>query len=106
MDQKASGGIAALPIIAIILAVIVFGMFLVNLASRQCNSNRDCPGNAYCGTDYECHEFPQQIVTSQNNFLPAALIFGGSIILAAFILRWKKNGLGSNHDNHGGHGHH
>ena len=83
MDAKGS---MALAIVAVLLAMIVLGVFLVNVAMRDCNGNQDCPANAYCGSDYECHEFPQQIVLKQSNLWPA-LILGICLIIAAYIFR-------------------
>lgn len=93
MNKRGSMALAA---IAIILALIVLGVFLVNVSLRQCNSNRDCPDNAYCGADHECHQYPEKIVISQNNFMPAAIIFGVFLVVAAIIFRggklpWKKD---------------
>ena len=87
MNKKGS---AALAIVAVILALVILGVFLISIAQRECNSNRDCPGNAYCGTDYECHNFPEQIVVKENNFIPAAIIVGTSLIISAYIFRKGK----------------
>ncbi len=85
----------ALGIVAIILALVILGIFLVSIAQRECNSNRDCPGNSYCNTQYECVEFPEQIVVKESNFLTSALILGIAILIAAYIFKggklpWKK----------------
>jgi len=80
----------ALATVAVILALVVLGMFLLNIATRECQSNRDCSDSAYCGTDYECHGYPQQAIRSSGaSLLTPAFIFGGSIIIAAYIF---KNG--------------
>ncbi|MBS3123153.1 hypothetical protein J4437_00810 [Candidatus Woesearchaeota archaeon] len=83
-------GSMLLPAVTIILALTVLGYFLVGLSLRECNSNRDCSSNAYCGSDYECHVYPDEIMVKENNFLPAALVLGVSIIVSTFILK-KKN---------------
>ncbi len=93
--MNSKGGIA-LALVAVILALTIFAFYLVNVAQRDCNSNRDCPENSYCGVDYECHEFPQQIMVKKSNFLPAAIIVGISIIVGAFILRKRGKGAGEN----------
>jgi hypothetical protein len=80
-------GSMALASVAVILALVVLGAFLINIAMRECNSNRDCADNAYCGADHECHYYPEQLVISEAKFMPAAVTFGGAIILAAFIFR-------------------
>jgi hypothetical protein len=87
MNKKGS---AALAIIAVILALLVLTVYLVNIAQRDCESNRDCPDNAYCGTDYECHQFPDQIIVKESNYVPAALIFGIFLVVAAYIFRGGK----------------
>ena len=87
----AKQGSMVIVVLAIILACIVIVLFAVDLATRQCNNNGDCSANAYCGSDNECHEYPEQIVVQENNFVPAAIIFGIAIIIAAVIVRWKKN---------------
>ena len=84
MNEKAN---VALGVIAVILALIIFAIYLVNIAQRECNSNRDCSANAYCGSDFECHAYPQQIVVEENNFLTAAFVFGVALIIAAYIFK-------------------
>ena len=80
-------GSAALAIVAVILALLVLTIYLVNTAQRECESNRDCSDNAYCGTDYECHQFPEQIVVKESNFILASIIFGVFLVIAAYIFR-------------------
>ncbi len=83
-------GSAALAIVAVILALLILTIYLVNIAQRECESNRDCSDNAYCGTDYECHQFPEQIVVKESNYIPATLIFGIFLVVAAYIFRGGK----------------
>ncbi len=82
MDSKASVGII---IIAVALALVVLGSFLINLATRDCNSNKDCSQNAYCGSDYECHEYPKNIVVEKNSFVMASMILSVGLVLTAFV---------------------
>ena len=82
MNNKGS---LALALVAVILALVGLTVFLVNLAMRDCNSNRDCASNAYCGSDHGCHYYPENIVVKENSFLPAALIIGISLIVASYI---------------------
>lgn len=87
----------AVAIVAVVLAFIILIMFLINIASRECKNNNDCAQNQYCSTDYECHEFPAQVVVKETNYIPAALIIGVALIIAAYIFRggklpWKKEG--------------
>lgn len=88
MNQKGS---AALAVVAVVLAFVILAMFLTNIAQRECKNNRDCADNSYCGTDYECHEFPRQVVVKESNYIWAALIMGVSLIVAAYIFRKGKN---------------
>lgn len=88
-------GSAALAAVAIILALVILGVFLINIALRDCNSNRDCPENAYCGSDYGCHEYPQKIMVEKNNLVLPALILGGSLILAAYL--YQRKGKAGHH---------
>ena len=83
-------GSVALAAIAIILALVILGVFLINIAQRECNSNRDCADNAYCNSEHECHLYPEKIIVQENSFAPAALIFGIAIIVAAYIFRGTK----------------
>ncbi len=89
MNHQGNVGLA---IVAVILALTILAVYLVNVAQRECNSNRDCPENAYCSSDYECHTYPDRITVKENNFLPAAMVFGISIIIAAWIFRKKSRG--------------
>ncbi|MBT3835775.1 hypothetical protein HOD05_03050 [Candidatus Woesearchaeota archaeon] len=87
MFKNKKGNIA---LIAIILALVILGYMLTTFALRDCNNNTDCAENAYCGSDYECHAYPDEIVYKQNNFVPASLILGISLILAAYLFRTSK----------------
>ena len=80
----------AVAIIAIVLAFIILIMFLVNIGGRECKNNRDCTENSYCGTDYECHQFPSQVVVKESSYIPAAIIIGVALIVAAWIFRGKS----------------
>ncbi len=79
----------AVAIVAIVLALIILIMFLVNIGSRECTNNNDCSDNQYCGTDYECHDFPGQIFVEKNNYVWPAVIMGISLIAAAWIFKRK-----------------
>lgn len=86
MDKKGN----VFGIVAIILGLIILAIILINVAQRECNSNRDCSDNAYCNTKHECVEFPEQVVVKQSNLVPSAIILGIAIIIAAYIFRGKK----------------
>ena len=87
MNKKAS---VALIAVIVILALVILVIFLTNIALRECDNNRDCADNSYCGTDYECHEFPSQVVVKESSYIPAALIIGVALIMAAYIFRREK----------------
>lgn len=87
MDKKASGAIG---VIAVILAIVLIGYFIIDIAARGCSSNKDCQEDSYCGADNECHQYPPKVIVRENNFLPAALVLGACIIAAAVILRYQK----------------
>jgi len=83
-------GSVAVSIVAIILALVILGIFIINIALRECNSNRDCPDNAYCGSDYECHYYPKEIVYTKSAYLWPTIILGICLIVAAYIYRGGK----------------
>ena len=66
----------ALGFVAIILALTILVFFVVGTYMQECKSNRDCPDNAYCGTDHECHQYPDKILVKENNFLLILLAIG------------------------------
>ena len=87
LNKKADGGITA---IIIIVIIIVFLGWLINLGSRECNSNKDCSEDNYCGSDFSCHQHPV-INTEVNQIsitLPIILICITLIILAV-IWKWE-----------------
>lgn len=87
MNKK---GVAA-GIVLVVLALFLFALFLINIASRECNSNSDCKDTEYCSTDYRCYQFPDRVVVDEGtSFMGAAFILGVAIIIAAIILRYKK----------------
>jgi hypothetical protein len=81
---------AAAGIVLVILALFLFAIFLINIASRECNSNSDCSDDQYCSTDYRCYQFPDKVLVKDRSFLGAAFILGLAIVIAAVILRYKK----------------
>jgi hypothetical protein len=80
MNKK--GAIFAL-IIGVIALLIIF-WFIVDLATRECSSDKECGSERYCGSDYKCHDYPT--ITKHNYIIPA-IIMGISIIIAAYILK-------------------
>ena len=87
MNKK---GTVALAVVAVVLALLILVFYLVGIATRDCNKNKDCSENQYCGTDYTCHDFPNQVIVTETNFIPAAIIIGIALIIAAYIFRKEK----------------
>lgn len=75
--------------VAVVIVIALFVIFaqIISLAKRECSFDRDCDSDSYCGSDYQCHKYP---VITETNYVPAALIVGISLIIAAVILRWKR----------------
>ena len=90
LNKKADGGLTA---IVIIIIIIVFLGWLVNLGGRECNSNKDCREDSYCGSDFNCHEIPvierTTTVTKRSPTAPM-LIISLTLIILAIIFRWEK----------------
>ena len=77
LNKKADGGITA---IIVIVIIIVFLGWLINLGSRECNSNKDCSQDSYCGSDFSCHQHP--VINTEVNKISITL----PIILIGIIL--------------------
>lgn len=88
--KKADGGITAIIIIVIIL---VFLGWLINVGSRECKTNTDCGKEAYCGSDFACHQIPiieKSPVVVERNYIMPALIIGIAMIISVFIFKWDS----------------
>lgn len=87
MNKKADAGLTA---IVIILIAVVFIGWLVNLGSRECNSNKDCEEEQYCGSDFACHNMPiiEKTVVKGSLTLPVFLICI-TVIVLALIWKWE-----------------
>jgi len=86
MNKK---GIAPI-IIIVILCVIILAFYVVDVSQRECNANKDCSKNSYCGSDYTCHEYPKEIVVTEHNYLISSIILGIALITAAYIFKGGK----------------
>jgi len=84
MNKKATLGLIA---VVIVLALAIVALVVSSNFNRECNRNSECPNNAYCGADYTCHEYPKEVQVKQNTFLPAAIVLGLALIIAAYIFR-------------------
>ena len=82
--------------IFIFVIIILFLGLFANLdhgfgAGTGCRGNRDCGADAYCGSDFLCHQFPTiQKTVVQYNFIIPSIIIGIAIVIAAIIFRWKS----------------
>ena len=86
--KKADGGITA---IIVIIIVLVFIGWLVNIGGRECRTNKDCGKEAYCGSDFACHQIPViERNVGQTSYTVPALIIGLAMIVTAVILRGGK----------------
>jgi len=84
-SRKADGG---LTIVLIVVIIVVFLGWLVNLGSKECRNNSDCSSGNYCGSDFLCHQIPViEKTVSKNNFIMPSIIIGLAIIIAAYILK-------------------
>tara|TARA_Y100000310_G_scaffold159115_1_gene158575 strand:- start:2424 stop:2702 length:279 start_codon:yes stop_codon:yes gene_type:complete len=89
MNKKGSAGYVVT--IILLVAVITVGL-MINYSNKECTSNTECAQDAYCGSDFLCHSFPDKLVVKQskNNFLPASIIIGASILAAAIIFKKRE----------------
>jgi len=78
-------------VIIIIFLVIGIIWFLTALNSRECNSNKDCTDEQYCGSDFACHQIPiiERTIVKRSLTLPI-LIICATIVALAIIWRWEK----------------
>jgi len=89
----------------LIVIIILFFMWAVTYAGKECRNDNDCTKNSYCGSDFSCHAHPvivqEKAVEREvsSNYTAAAFMLGLSIVIAAIILR-KKNGNGNPSPNH------
>ncbi len=89
----------ALTLVLIVLIVVVFIGWLINLNQRECRSNNDCGSGYYCGSDFTCHQIPTiEKTLVQNNLVLPSVIIGIAIVIAAFILRFGNLRVRRNQD--------
>jgi len=92
MNKRADGGLTA---IVIIVVILVFLSYLVNMSQRQCSSNKDCNDDQYCGSDFACHKIPvierqTSPVVVNRDYTKPAWIIGIAIVVAALFFNWDK----------------
>ena len=85
--KKADGGVTA---IIIIIIVLVFIGWLVNIGGRECRTNKDCGEEAYCGSDFACHQIPVIERSTGASYTLPALIIGLAMIVTAVIIKWDS----------------
>ncbi len=78
--------------VIVLIVVILFSLgWVINLNQRECRSNKDCDSEAYCGSDFSCHSYPNiQKTVIQYNLFWSAVIIGMAIIAATIMSRWDK----------------
>lgn len=82
---------AGLTIIIVVIIVVLFLGWIVNITQRECRTNKDCGAESYCGSDFACHSYPTiQKTIVQYNFLIPSIIIGIAIVIAAMIFRQGK----------------
>lgn len=56
---------------------------------KECKLNSDCDSLSYCGSDFNCHSYPnvQQTITHGTDWATPAAILGLAIVIAALILK-------------------
>ena len=88
LNKKGDGGLTA---IVIIIIIIIFLGWLVNIGSKECDSNNDCGEDNYCGSDFSCHKIPviEKTVVERSNTLPLLLVCI-TLVALAIIFRWEK----------------
>ena len=88
LGKKGAGMI--IPFIVVIALVIIVAQ-LFTFMKRECSKDNDCKSSdEYCGSDFKCHIHP---VITKTNYIPAALIAAAGFIIAALILRGKRDKL-------------
>ncbi len=84
MNVKGNMGLV---VVIVVLALALLAVVITNSAGHECEKNSECAENSYCGADNECHLYPEEVVVTQNNYLPAAIVLGLALIFAAYIMR-------------------
>lgn len=84
LGKRANAG----AIVLLIIVILILIYWIVNLSSRECNSDKDCGTDRYCGSDFKCHD--KIINKVEYNLMGPAVILGIAIIVGAIILRWKR----------------
>jgi hypothetical protein len=89
-NKKGDAGLVA---IVIIVLILVFFGWLVNLGSRECNSNSECGKDFYCGVDHGCHKIPvieRSPVVVERDYTKPSMIIGAAIVIASIFFNFDK----------------
>ena len=79
----------AVTIILVLIIVVVFIGYLVNIGSRECRTDSQCTSGQYCGSDFACHDIPVvEKTVVQNNLILPSFILGIAVVIAAIVLKW------------------
>ena len=88
--KKANGAVV---LIVLVIVIIILLVWAIKYGSRECSKDTQCPKDNYCGSDFKCHEIPiiEKIVVKRDiNLTAPALILGSAIVVAAFVLKRRK----------------
>lgn len=80
-------GSLSMNVVFIIFLVLLFSTWLIVYVQRECHTNTDCESSSYCGSDFSCHQYPEQVIVEKQSFALPALILGGAIVIAALLLK-------------------
>ena len=83
--KKASGAIG---IVAITVLIMLILFYIYGSSNVECKKNSDCGSAQYCGSDFECHDFPNiEKKVYEVNLLIPAIVLGVAIVIAAYMLK-------------------
>ena len=88
--KRADGGIT---VIVVIVILLIFIGWLVEIGSKECRNDGDCRSNSYCGSDFACHQFPVTEKTTgmvEYSLTLPLLIVCITAVALALIFRWDK----------------
>jgi len=86
-------GVVELGVIVLVVVVLIFLGWWINVGSRECTGNNDCGSDQYCGSDFSCHDIPiieKQASVNKVSLLGPAWILGLAGIVVALIFRWER----------------
>ena len=77
---------------ALFMILLVAGIaWLIHIRQRECNTNKDCPTDNYCGSDFACHEYPTiQRTYVEYSLMGPALVIALAILITAILLNFSS----------------